>query len=347
MKNIPLWAKKKNKKYYLTFEERKKIEKMLEECMSWRSIAKVLWKSKSCICDEVKNNSSPHEGYKHEYAHKLFLHRQENKGNISKIENCEKLRNYIIEKLQEDWSPEEISGRLKLMHNDPERDDYISYVCHESIYAYIYHPDSKKEKLYLLLRRHKPRRIKHGTRKKKTVDTLIKGRTPLSQREKIIEKKTRIWDFESDSVIFSKQACVLNTNICRASRLARFELVKDKTAQSAIQVQKNIVYEMEELWIPVYSYTFDNGGENVKHQELHEFWVKTYFCDPYCSWQKGAIENLNMFIRQYLPRNTDLSQLTHHDIYLIQEKLNNRPRKCLGYLSPNEFFYKKTWVKPN
>jgi IS30 family transposase len=102
------------------------------------------------------------------------------------------LRKYIIEKLNKDWSPEEISGRLKLMHNDPERDDYIPSVCHESIYTYIYHPDRKKEKLYLLLRRHKPVRIKHGTRKKQSVDTIIKERTPISQREKIIEKKTRI-----------------------------------------------------------------------------------------------------------------------------------------------------------
>jgi IS30 family transposase len=104
---------------------------------------------------------------------------------------------------------------------------------------------------------------------------------------------------------------------------------------------------MDEKWVDVFSFTFDNGGENALHQQLNELWVKTYFCDSYCSYQKGAIENLNMFIRQYLPRNTDLSKLTQHDIYIIQEKLNNIPRKCLWYLSPNEFFYKITWVKPN
>ena len=186
MQTISVCEKNKNKKYYLTFEERKKIEKMLWEWVSRRNIAKVLWKSKSCICDEIKNNSSPHEGYKHEYAHRLFLRRQENKGNISKIENCENLRAYIREKLQDDWSPEEISGRIKLMHSDPERDDYIPYVCHESIYAYIYHPDRKKQKLYVFRRRHKPHRITHGTRKKQTVDTIIKDTTTISQKEKII-----------------------------------------------------------------------------------------------------------------------------------------------------------------
>ena len=145
------------------------------------------------------------------------------------------------------------------MHHDQSRSDYIPYVCHESIYSYIYAPKRKKERLFLLLRRHKPTRIKHGTRKRNTVDTIIKGRTPISQREKIIERKTRIGDFESDSVIFPKQTSVLNTNICRVSRLARFEIVKNKTAQSAIVVQKSIVYEMEELGINVYSFTFDNG----------------------------------------------------------------------------------------
>jgi len=175
-----------------------------------------------------------------------------------------------LEKLKLDWSPEEISGRLKLMHSDKNRSDYIPYVCHESIYTYIYDPKRKKEKLFRFLRRQRVKRVKHGTRKKNTVDTLIKGRTPISQREKIIEEKTRIGDFESDSVIFSKQTQVLNTNICRVSRLARFELVKNKTAKSAIVVQKSIIYEMEELGVDVHSFTFDNGGENALHQELHE-----------------------------------------------------------------------------
>ena len=143
----------------------------------------------------------------------------------------------------------------------------------------------------------------------------------------------------------SKQKPVLNVNIERRSRLTRFELVKDKSALSSIAVQKNIVYEMEELGVDIYSFTFDNGTENVFHTQLNKFGVKTYFCDAYSSWQKGAVENMNMFIRQYLPSKTDVSTLTLQHIHIIQEKLNNRPRKCLGYLTPNEFFYKETGVK--
>ena len=137
----------------------------------------------------------------------------------------------------------------------------------------------------------------------------------------------------------------LNVNVDRKSRLLRFELVKDKTATSSIAVQKKIVYEFEEYWLDIYSFTFDNWTENFYHSELNKFWVKTYFCDVYSSWQKWTVENMNMFIRQYLPRNTDLSKLTLQDLHNIQERLNNRPRKCLKYLSPNEFFYKETWVK--
>ena len=347
MKTIIENGKKENEKWYLTFDERKKIEKMLTEWLSRRNIAKVLWRWKSTICDEINNNSTFHDWYKHELAHRFFLRKQENKGNISKIESNDTIKQFILDWLDEDWSPEEISGRIKLFHNDPDLDAYVPYVCHETIYNFLYSRKNKHLKLYSKLRRHRSKRIKHWTRKKNTVDTIIKNRTPIKERENIIEKKERIGDFESDSVIFPWQKPVLNTNICRVSRLARIELVKDKTAISSISVQKNIVYEMEENWVNIYSFTFDNGGENALHQELNDLWVNTYFCDPYCSYQKGAIENLNMFIRQYLPRNTDVSLLTPNDIYIIQEKLNNRPRKCLWYLSPNEFFYKKTWVKPN
>lgn len=89
--------------------------------------------------------------------------------------------------------------------------------------------------------------------------------------------------------------------------------------------------------------TFDNGTENFLHTELvRDFGIVTYFADPYCSWQKGSVENLNSLVRQYLPRSVRLEDLTDDDIYAIQEKLNDRPRKRLGWLSPNEFYLKVT-----
>ena len=347
MKIIKENIKKKTNKWYFSFPERGIIEKMLSQRVSYRKIWKILWRWKSSISDEVNRYKTHASWYVATLAERQFQLNQNNKWNKRKIDNDDRIRNYILKKLELDWSPEEISWRIKLFHSDKDMNNYIPYVCHETIYSFLYAKKNKHLKLYSKLRRHRSKRIKHWTRKRNTVDILIKNRVSIKERENIIEKRKRIGDFESDSVIFPGQKAVLNTNICRTTRLARLELVKDKTAISSISVQKNIVYEMEELWSSVYSFTFDNGGENALHQQLNELWVKTYFCDPYCSYQKGAIENLNMFIRQYLPRSTDTSKLTSHDIYVIQEKLNDRPRKCLWYLSPNEFFYKKTWVKPN
>lgn len=347
MKIIKENEKKRNHKWYISFHEREIIEKMIKQKVTHRKIWKILWRWKSTISDEINRYKTYASWYLATLAQLQFEKNQKNKWNKRKIDNDDRIKNYILEKLDLDWSPEEISWRIKLFHNDSDMDNYIPYVCMETIYSYLYAEDNKKLKLYSKLRRHRKVRIKHWTRKKNTVDILIKNRVSIKERENIIEKRIRVGDFESDSVIFSGRKAVLNTNICRTTRLARIELVKDKTALSSISVQKNIVCEMDEIWITVKSFTFDNWGENALHKQLNDLWVKTYFCDPYCSYQKGAIENLNMFIRQYLPSNTDVSKLNNHDIYIIQEKLNNRPRKCLWYLSPNEFFYKKTWVKPN
>ena len=345
MKNIMNNEKSSNTKKYLSFEERKMIEKMYNEWLSLRKMESIIWRWKSTIWDEIKNNSTFYDWYKAELAHKKFLQNQLKKRNKDKIETNSKLQEYIISKLKEDWSPEEISWRLKKFHNDKDLDNYIWYVCFETIYKFIYSKNWIKLWLPKLLRRHKPKRTKWYSRKSRSISDVIKNRVSIHSRPKVINARKRIGDFESDSVIFSNQKQVLNVNVDRKSRLLRFELVKDKTAISSIAVQKKIVYEFEEYWLDIYSFTYDNWTENIYHSELHLFWVKTYFCDTYSSWQKWTVENMNMFIRQYLPRNTDLSQLTLQDLQNIQEKLNNRPRKCLDYLSPNEFFYKETWVK--
>jgi IS30 family transposase len=347
MRNIQQKGKKRNNKWYITFFEREIIEKLVKQKVSHRKIWKIIWRWKSSISDEINRYRTPAMWYEAVLAERQFHRNQRNKWNKKKIDCDNRIKQFILDWLDKDWSPEEISWRIRKFHSNSDIESYVPYVCMETIYSFLYAKENKHLRLYSKLRRHRHKRIKYWTRKKRTVDTIIKNRVSIKERENIIEKRKRVGDFESDSVIFPGKKAVLNTNICRTTRLARIELVKDKTAVSSISVQKNIVYEMDEIWVNVFSFTFDNGWENALHQQLNELWVKTYFCDPYCSYQKGAIENLNMFIRQYLPRNTDVSKLTQQDIYIIQEKLNNRPRKCLWYLSPNEFFYKKTWVKPN
>jgi IS30 family transposase len=121
--------------------------------------------------------------------------------------------------------------------------------------------------------------------------------------------------------------------------LARLTKLPDKTAASTASALRWVVREFEHSSTPIRSVTYDNGTENVLHSELiDEYGIATYFADPYCSWQKGGVENLNGLIRQYLPRTTDFKSLSHERLYEIQELLNNRPRKRLNWLTPNEAY---------
>ncbi len=144
--------------------------------------------------------------------------------------------------------------------------------------------------------------------------------------------------FETDSVIFSKGSCILSVQYERKTGLVRLTKLPDKSALSTASALRSLANEFDGRF-PVLSVTYDNGTENVLHTELiHGFGIATYFTDVYSSWQKGGVENANGLIRQYLPRNVDFENMTDDEIYAIQEKLNDRPRKRLKWLSPNEAY---------
>ncbi len=314
---------------YLTYYDRKIIEKLLKQKLSYRSIGRAIGRSHTTISNEIKLNSGQ-LGYSAERAQYYHEKRQLNKGNKKKLETKDKLREYVIKMLKKDWSPEEISGRLK-----EYPDEEIGYVCHETIYAYIYDIEVIREKLYLLLRRYKPRRTKWHSRKKR--GTGIKERVSIHERPIEINERTEFGHWETDSMIFSQQKGILSVQVERKSRLVRIHKCIDKTAEKTTEAMIRTIDSVPLKY--VLSFTYDNGSENVKHTELRKmFGIETYFCDPYCSWQKGLVENTNMFIRQYLPKNAPIDSITDEEIYEIQEKLNNRPRKCLSYMTPNEYF---------
>ena len=313
---------------YLTYYDRKIIEKLLKQKLSYRSIGKTIGRSHTTISDEIRLNSGQ-LGYSAEKAQHYHEQRQLNKGNKKKLETNKKLREYIIKKLKEDWSPEEISGRLKLMNMN------IGYVCHETIYEYIYSIEGIREKLYLLLRRYKPKRTKWHSRKRREIK--IKERVSIHERPIEINEKAELGHWETDSMIFSQQKGILSVQVERKSRLVRIHRCLNKTAKQTLEAIINTIDSVPLKYF--LSVTYDNGTEGAKHMELKEmFGIKTYFCDPYCSWQKGLVENTNMFIRQYLPKNAPIDSIADGKIYEIQEKLNNRPRKCLKYMTPNEYF---------
>jgi transposase, IS30 family len=275
------------------------------------------------------------QAYSAEYAEKDFTIKQENKWNIRKLDKDPKLRSLVIEGILWDKSPEQIEGRIKRMGNHFGCTNTISY---ETIYMFLYHDkQAKKDRLYKHLRRHRVKRRSH-TGRRKWEKVFIKERRSIHERPPYVEQRKEFWHFETDSVLFSSGRTVLSVQYERMTSLARLTKLHDKSAWETARALRSLVYEFDGV-SPVRSVTYDNGTENVLHTELiHEFWVVTYFTDTYSSWQKWGVENLNGLIRQYLPRDFDFENISDTLLYEIQEKHNNRPRKRLNWLTPNEAY---------
>ena len=151
-----------------------------------------------------------------------------------------------------------------------------------------------------------------------------------------INEKREFGHWESDTTICEHKGEAISVQYERLTQLCRLTKVIDKGAESTEGALRDLIESL-----PVKSLTMDRGGEGAHHWKLRlDYGIDTYHCDPYCSWQKGGVENLNGLIRQYLPRGINLSHISHHQIYVIQEKLNNRPRESLGFESPNGLLQK-------
>ena len=315
------------KKLPLTLYEREKVEFYLKLKLSHRGIAKRLKRDRRIIGREIRRNSICGK-YIAKKAQEL-ADKRAIKTNKCKLDKDEELRKYVYDHLKEDWSPEEIAGRLKEYPPPEVNGETIS---HESIYQYIYNGNGKHW-YHFLRKKNAPKRRKKKSRKpsKITIPKLIS----ITERPPVINERKRYGDWESDLIIFTRQKPTVSVQHERKSLAIRMHKSKDKTAN---ENKEAIIASVESLPNELFkSLTFDRGKENVCHVELKDQYdLDTYFCEPYKSWQKGGVENSNRLIRQYLPRRTDLDKLSDKDIYEIQERLNNRPRKKLNYLTPNE-----------
>jgi IS30 family transposase len=314
----------------ITLYERERIEVYLrvKKKKSW--IARKLGRDYSIIKREIKRNSGQVLPYIAKDA-QYYAERRRKKTNVRKLEKWqnEKLAVYVKNLLLDGWSPEEIAGRLK-EHPPQEvrgcRDMVVSY---ESIYNWIYEGEGKFGGLYKKLRRKQRKRKKKFARKQR-VKTIIKERVSIEKRPGVVDKRKRIGDWETDSVIFSGKS-ILSVQMERKTKLCRIHKCEDKTAIRSEEALRDSIESLPaNFWLTI---TRDNGSENVLH---HETEVPSYFCDTYCSWQKGGVENLNGLIREYFPKKSNLDKVEESYVYAIQEKLNNRARKALNFLTPNE-----------
>lgn len=315
----------------LTFFERQKLQYWLRTKLSLRKIAKLIRKNHSVVIREIQRNSSGRDRYRADIAQRLCEERKHKKRK-GKLDKYPELKEYVEDKLLKDWSPEQISGRIeefKALEN--------LTISHESIYHYVYERSEKYKQLYKHLRTNRKKRLKWGKRKNRGI--VIKQRVSIHHRSKVIDGRKRFGDWESDTVEFKKILGLrcLSVQYERKSQLVRISKLKDKSADETLKALIKTGYSVGPGLFK--SVTFDNGTEGSRHYETRDiFGAKTFFCDSFKSWQKGGVENMNKLIRQYLPRDTDLEKFSDEDIHLIQERINNRPRKKLNYLTPNEYF---------
>jgi IS30 family transposase len=314
----------------LTLYEREQIESWLRLRRKKTWIAKRLGRDYSIIKKETKRNKGEHTPYVAAEAH-YYAQRRRKKTNKRKLEKWqnEKLVAYVTEKLNASWSPEEIAGKLK-EHPPKELENCKNKtVSYEAIYNWIYEGEGRFGGLYKKLRRKQNVRIKQFTRKKQA-KTVIKERVPIAQRPEAVKMRARIGDWETDSVIFKGQS-ILSVQYERKSMLCRLHKCENKSAACSEEAIRDSIESLpRNFW---HTITRDNGSENALH---HETEVPSFFCDTYCSWQKGGVENLNGLIREYLPKRSNLDTVKDDEIHRLQELLNNRPRKSLNFLTPNE-----------
>jgi len=323
-------CKKKYKR--LTLRERIIIETLLKENCKKSEIAKRLNRSRSTIGREVnKWIRKKGDVYKAELSHWYATDENNSKRYYDKMTQFPRLKIYVYRGLLKAWSPEQISGRLKLDYPDDE----VMRISYESIYKYIYtHPQGRlNKKLIALLPYHKSRRrnIK-GSKKHKCK---IKDAVSIDQRPSHIEQRKEIGHWEGDLVIGAKQNSAIGTNVERKIRYVLIMNLKNKKSATVVNA-----FAKEINPLPKHlkkSMTYDNGTEMANHKlYTKQTGMQVYFAHPYSAWERGTNENTNGLIRRFFPKGTDFNKVTKEELKIVQDKLNNRPRKILGYKTPAE-----------
>ena len=312
------------KKYTnITTGERDQIGILKAKGTSVSEIGRILGRSKSTISEEISRNSFG-EYYVPIHAHTKSEERKTNTHKRYPLKGPA-VYSYVLEKLREGWSPEQIAGRL----NKEEGKKIISY---ETIYRFVFNPKNSYLKLweYLTLKRVK-RYKKHG---RKVHREQIPNRVSIHVRETFpeIEDRREFGHWEGDTVVGSQErGKAIHTECERKVRFYQAVLMETKESKATLNAQKKIFTENF-----CKSITLDNGSEFVKHEELKTLGIDTYFADPYCSYQRGTNEYHNGILRRYLPKGTNFNGLTQEDLDDIIQEINNKPRKILGYSKPVE-----------
>jgi len=321
----------KQKKYgHLTQFERDRIEALINSGHKQKEIAKILNRDKGTVSREIKRNrrrirkkgGTVNGKYEASVAsHKAYLKRKYSKYQGKKINENNELREYIINGLKKHWNPDEISGRMK-------KEKKPFYVSKTTIYEWLYSVWGQHYCKYLCCKRYKPRK----RRCKKAKRSLIPNRIGIEKRSNKANERKEYGHYEGDCIVSGKKTASKKSLAVIYERKSRYVGIK-KIGSLKPKLFNKAIFEMTDELTSIKSLTLDNGIEN-RHWE--EFGINTYFCEPYSSWQKGGIENINGMIRRFVPKGVDISKCSNKYVKMVAEILNSKPRKILGYKTPRE-----------
>jgi len=305
---------------HITLVEREEIEILLRRGYKQYEIANVIGKHASTISREISENrrkirkkgGTVDGEYEAKVAHAKYKSRRRfSKFQVTKLHADDELRKYVIKKLKKSWSPQEIS--------------YGVDISSRTIYNWLYKGEGQRYCKYLISRRYTPKR----RRKKKTKRTLIPNRVGIEQRDEKINNRSEYGHYEGDTIVSGRKGrgslVVIQE---RKSRYFDMRIIDNMKPDSFNKATKSILNKVK-----AESLTLDNGIENTRHDKLG---IDTYFCNPYSSWEKGSIENLNRMIRWFVPKGSDISCYSKEYIKNVVNIINNKPRKILGFKSPKQ-----------
>lgn len=316
---------------HLTQDERYQIAILAKAGHDKSEIARLMERHKSTISREMTRNRGA-RGYRPKQAHARSQSR------IRAAENSPRVAAetwaIVAVKLAETWSPEQISGHLKMNGQ--------ATVSHEAIYQHIYADKRAGGTLHRALRCQKARRKRYGGRERRGT---IPNQVSIDLRPAVVAERGRFGDWEGDLVIGAGQKQALVTLNERTSRYTLIAHVPKKTAQV---VSDAVVSLLTPFAACVHTLTTDNGKEFAQHERIaKQLGADFFFAHPYASWERGANENMNGLIRQFFPKKMAFDSITLSDIELAMHRLNHRPRKCLGFKTPHEVFMKQLHSRHN
>lgn len=315
---------------HLTLSCRGQIQALVNEGKSQTHIARAVGKHRSSILRELRRNQAAC-GYDATRSQKRYQERRKVCRPAKKL-SYKPLWDHVFDKIPEGWTPQLIAGRLPLDYED----DPKMRISHEALYQNLY-ADERMHRLIADLPQARPRRRKRGQGKTRRGPS-IPGRVGIEERPAIVNERTRFGDWEGDTVVGANQQAFLVTLVERTGRLTRLRKTYSKQADEVAATVIDALEAMPVSWVK--TITFDNGTEFAKHADMAKILpVSIYFAAPYSSYQRGTNENTNGLIRRYLPKGTDFRDLTQKQLNWIEDQLNNRPRKVLGYRTPNEVFF--------